>query len=847
MQLALVGAILVAAAATEAGPRPVRADFPTRTPPTRDAALEARIATILSSMTLAEKVGQMTQAELQSVTPDDVRRYYLGSVLNGGGSWPGDRRGAGVNDWLALSIAFHQASMSTGMKTPVPVIWGTDAVHGHNNVRGATLFPHNIGLGAANDPALVREIGASTGRAVRATGIQWVFAPTIAVARDDRWGRTYESFSEVADRVAPLGAAYVQGLQGTLGGPTSVAATAKHFFGDGGTDGGQDQGEDRSGRAEMARIHALPYYRALDAGAQTVMASFNSWNDRGRGEDHGKLHGSRALLTGLLKERMGFDGFVVSDWNGIGQVPGCTNASCAAAINAGIDMAMVPQDWKAFIANTIAQVEAGQIPMVRIDDAVTRILRVKLRLGLFEHAPGDTPVAGRPEALQDRALARRAVRESLVLLKNRPGALPLRRDARVLVVGKGADDMGLQSGGWSISWQGTGSSAEDFPVGSTILASLREALGAERVQFSIDGSGQDPAAFDAVVAVIGETPYAEGNGDIPASGTLSHASRYPEDLAVLQRVAGHGKPVVTVLLSGRPVYANDLLNLSDAFVAAWLPGTEGAGIADLLVAPPPGGPSFDFRGRLSFSWPAAPCQTPLNAGGQGGLPLFRVGDGLTLARHGTLGRLPVAAPRGGCGAEKEVLVFRQSARPPYTMLAGPLRTEPGAFQPGQPWPTESAVVMRWPEATPAIELTTQQLHTQQDAKRIQWIGPARVFAWAPQRAVLTAYPEGALVFDLKVEAPPSAPVELAMLCGPGCAGRVDLSDALRQAGGPRTLKLPLACLAAAGADLTRIEEPFSLGTTGTMALVLGNIRIVAGAARDSDALACPAPILPGSR
>jgi beta-glucosidase len=526
------------------------------------------------------------------------------------------------------------------------LIWGTDAVHGHNNVFGATLFPHPVGLGASHDPALLTEIGLATARAVRATGIAWVFAPTLAVARDVRWGRSYESYSEDPALVALLGGAIVEGLQRGLGGSTGVVATAKHFIGDGGTRGGQDQGVNTSTQAEMARIHAAGYTAALGAGVQAVMASFNSWNDVGAATDHGKLHGSRTMLTEVLKQRMGFDGLVVSDWNGIAQVPGCTASSCARAINAGIDMVMVPDDWKAFIANTIAQVRAGEIPMARIDDAVTRILRVKLRAGLFERRPGAAPQAGEAVALRARELARRAVRESLVLLKNDGEVLPLRRDARLLVVGKSADSLPNQAGGWSLSWQGTGHSNADFPAGDTVLAGLRAAGVA--VDFDPAARDVDLSRYDAVLAVIGETPYAEGQGDIPQSATLHHGSRHPEDLALLQRVAGRGVPVVTVLISGRPLYVNDLLNHSAAFVAAWLPGTEGAGIADVLLRRADGGVGHDFSGRLSFSWPRSACQVPLHEG-DGQRPLFGLGYGLAYARPSAVGPLDVAVPQGGCG------------------------------------------------------------------------------------------------------------------------------------------------------------------------------------------------------
>ncbi|GAB3897460.1 hypothetical protein GCM10027612_53760 [Microbispora bryophytorum subsp. camponoti] len=398
----------------------------------RNPADEKRVAKIVAGMTLAEKVGQMTQPEISAITPEEVAQYGIGSVLNGGGSWPGRDKHASPQDWLALADAYWQASVST--RTKIPVIWGIDAVHGHNNVYGATLFPHNIGLGAAHDPCLLRDIGAATAAQIRATGQDWAFAPTLAVVRDDRWGRTYEGYSEDPRITRAYGYEVVRGLQG--GGPRGlgdrgVIATAKHFIGDGGTLNGQDQGVDPSSEADMINIHGQGYYGALAAGAQTVMASFNSWTNEDLGITEGKVHGSRKLLTEVLKQKMGFDGVIVSDWNGIGQVAGCTNSNCARAINAGIDVVMVPNDWKAFISTTIAQVEAGEIPMSRIDDAVTRILRVKLRAGLFDaRKPSARPGAGSAKALQARALARKAVRESQVLLKNNRKVLPLSPDPR---------------------------------------------------------------------------------------------------------------------------------------------------------------------------------------------------------------------------------------------------------------------------------------------------------------------------------------------------------------------------------------------------------------------------------
>ncbi|MDE2372093.1 MAG: glycoside hydrolase family 3 protein [Burkholderiales bacterium] len=617
--VALMALPALAAAASAVSP-PVGAAWPhPHSAIARDPALEARVRQLLAHLSLEQKVGQMTQAEIQSITPADVRRHCIGSVLNGGGSWPGTDRHASVDDWLRLAQRYREASLGCG----VPLIWGTDAVHGDNNVYGATLFPHNVGLGAADDPALMTEIGVATARAVRATGIDWTFAPTLAVAQDLRWGRSYESYSQDPDRVARLGAAIVRGLQQGLGSGEGVVATAKHFVGDGATDGGQDQGVAMVDAATMARVHAAGHAAAVAAGVQSVMISFNSWNDVAAGRDHGKMHGSREMISGVLKGAMDFDGLVVTDWNGIGQVPGCTPSSCARAINAGIDMVMVPTAWRAFIRHTVTQVRRGVIPRQRIDDAVTRILRVKLRAGLFDHPVAPAAGAGGPEALRAPALARRAVRESLVLLKNRGAALPLRPGARLLVVGAGADSIAMQSGGWSLTWQGNETSNADFPGATSIAAALR-AAGAQ-VRASIDGAGEDPAQYDAVVAVVGETPYAEGDGDLPRPQSLRLTAHHPDALALLDRVAGHGVPVVTVLLSGRPLYVNDLINRSDAFVAAWLPGTEGGGVADLLLRDAAGRAGYDFRGRLPFAWPATPCQS---ARADPAPPLYPVGAGL---------------------------------------------------------------------------------------------------------------------------------------------------------------------------------------------------------------------------
>ena len=807
-------------------------DWPRITSPFgRDAAMEARIAKLIAGMTLAEKIGQMTQPEIKSITPEQVREYHIGSVLNGGGSWPAMDKHASVGDWLRLADAYRQASMSA--RTPIPVIWGTDAVHGHNNVYGATLFPHNIGLGAAHDPALVREIGRATARATRATGIDWVFGPTLAVAQDMRWGRSYESFSSDGTLVRQYAAAYIDGLQGDLRGDGTVVATAKHYIGDGATAHGKDQGNAEVSRTEMINVHAQGYYGALGAGVQTVMASFNSWNDVGAGIDYGKMHGAAPLLDEALKQKMGFDGFVISDWNGIGQVKGCSNVSCPQAILAGVDMVMVPDEWKAFIATTTAQVEAGTIPMARIDDAVTRILRVKMRAGLFDHAPSRGQYAGHEEALVHRDLARRAVRESLVLLKNERSALPLRQGQRVLVVGKSADSPANQAGGWSLTWQGTDNAGADYRNADTVLAGLRQALGADNVVFD-EKATRDAGSFDAVVAVIGETPYAEMMGDIQPWDVATHSRRHPEDLAVLRAIARAGKPVVTVFLSGRPLPANDLINLSDAFVAAWLPGSEGAGIADVLVAGADARPRFDFRGRLSFSWPGDPCPAPINRPDATRPPLFALGYGLGYAAPAAVGRLP-EPDRAACGDATLLPVFTTGDVAPFALQVA-------SGDAGHVLGSALNGTLAWPQAQPVVRVRTVQVNTQQDAREVTWLASARLEARSatPQDLGALAKADGALQFDVMPVQAPTTPVLLGIGCDAGCGSAVDIAPALAALppGKKATLKVPLACFAQRGVNLSTVDAPFSLQAQAPFAAAFTGIVVVAGAGRDAEALPC---------
>ncbi|MCY3679275.1 MAG: endoglucanase [Gemmatimonadetes bacterium] len=572
-----------------------------------------RVDALVARMTLDQKIGQMTQPERIHVSPAEVKAFHIGSVLSGGGSCPGRSRPA---DWVAMNDAYWAASMEEDEDhLAIPLLYGVDAIHGNGNVRGATIFPHNIGLGAMRDPDLIERIGRVTSREVLAAGVEWTFAPTLAVSRDARWGRTYESYSEDPRIVAGYASRIVRGLQdGRMGvGPNGVVACAKHWVGDGGTEAGVDQGDTVVGEEDLRRLHIAPYRPALEAGVLTVMVSLSSWKGA-------KCHAHRYLIQDVLKGEMGFGGFVVSDWNGIDPLADDYSKAAAMAANAGIDMFMVPETWKSFISGLRTQVERGAVPIERIDDAVGRILRVKSAIGLFDRP---RPWARRASndvefgSAEHREVAREAVRKSLVLLKNRRGILPLQRDARILVTGRNAHDRGRQCGGFTVEWQGV-SGNDAIEGGTSIWEGIRE-VAPRAVLCEKGGADATREHFDAAIVVIGEKPYAEGLGDIrepapvragaiqPAAGpgvlepygdTLELATLHPEDLGTIRALAARDIPVVTVLISGRPLVVNAELSESSAFVAAWLPGSEGAGVADVLFG------DCEFHGRLPVSWPA---------------------------------------------------------------------------------------------------------------------------------------------------------------------------------------------------------------------------------------------------
>ncbi|WP_379545802.1 glycoside hydrolase family 3 N-terminal domain-containing protein [Qipengyuania sp. DSG2-2] len=594
---------------------------------------DAEIASLVARMSLERKIAQLIQPQINSFTAEDMKTYRFGSYLNGGNGGPYGDEFAPPSEWLRLADEMYDASVQPlpGGEPAIPVMWGTDAVHGHSNIVGATLFPHNIALGAANDADLVRRIGHATAIEIEVTGIDWNFSPTVAVARDDRWGRTYESYSENPDLVAKLGAALIEGQQGVKGsegylGAGRVIATAKHFFGDGGTEQGVDQGDVNGDIDALLALHGRPYPAAIDAGVETIMASFNSINGR-------KMHGNEALLTEVLRGQMGFDGLVVGDWNGHGQVKGCTVTDCPQSLMAGLDIYMVPDDWKALMDSLIAQVKDGTIPMSRIDEAVTRVLRVKQRAGLLGEGaqrPSERGYAGRYEMLaspEHRALAREAVARSQVLLKNN-GVLPIKAGANVLVAGTAADDVGQASGGWTLEWQGGRKDQlprDRFPKATTIWDGLKANVAANGGSAVLSEDGSFDTRPDTAIVVFGEKPYAEFAGD-----QRDLVFRDEEGLKLLKSFKAQGIPTVALFLSGRPMWMNRELNAADAFVASWLPGSEGAGVADVLTG------AREATGRLSFSWPATCEGRPLNSADGA---LFAFGYGLSLTQSAPLGEL----------------------------------------------------------------------------------------------------------------------------------------------------------------------------------------------------------------
>jgi len=781
----------------------------------KSAEIENTIADYLKSMTLEQKVAQMIQPEIRDITVEDMRKYGFGSYLNGGGSFPDANKHATPADWIALAENMYQASVDdTFDGSKIPTMWGTDAVHGHNNVIGATLFPHNIGLGAANNPALIEQIAAATAVEVMATGIDWVFAPTVAVVRDDRWGRTYEGYSEDPAIVREYSAAIVNGLQGRADGDflsdKRVISTVKHFLGDGGTVDGDDQGNNIDTEKDLYNIHAQGYVGGLTAGSQSVMASFNSWHGK-------KNHGNKYLLTDVLKTKMGFDGFVVGDWNGHGQVAGCTNESCPQAVNAGLDIFMVPTDaWKPLYNNTIAQVKAGTIPMARIDDAVARILRVKLRAGLFEKpSPAKRKFSGKVALIgapAHRDIARQAVQESLVLLKNNNHMLPINPSSNILIAGDAANNIGKQSGGWSITWQGTNNKNEDFPGATSIYAGLKAQIDTAGGNAILSPNGMFDTKPDVAIVVFGEEPYAEGHGD---KDNLEFERGNKRSLKILKALKQQNIPVVSVFISGRPMWVNSELNASDAFVAAWLPGTEGQGIADVLLADVNGQVQHDFKGKLSFSWPKSPLQTAVNKGDADYSPLLPYGFGLTYKDESTLGNNLNEDSGVDVSNLAPLSIFNGSFKTPWRLFLNSNNQQHQV--------ASNSVKLG------GITYRTEDKAIQEDAMAFNFTGSSTSYIEINSNFTedKVAYIEAnsALSFSYKINTMPTEQVQLGMKCEQGCGGELNITNELKNSALNtwQTMSVDLTCFTKKGVDFARVTSPFIIKTAGELSVSVADI------------------------
>ena len=763
----------------------------------------AFVEEVLSEMTLEEKVGQTIMADLDFIKPTDLKRYPIGGILNGGNTSPNGNQRASTNEWKRLAQDFYDESTNSG--ADIPILWGTDAVHGHSNVFGATIFPHNIGLGASANEKLLEDIGAAVAEEVLATGLYWTFAPTVTVPQDYRWGRTYEGYSESPELVSKLGEAFIYGLQGRgdqFLAPNKIIGTAKHFLGDGGTYLGVDQGDTKVSENILKDIHGTPYYSALDACIQTVMASFNSWNGS-------KVHGNEYLLTEVLKNQMGFDGFVVGDWNGHGQIPGCSNGSCPESLIAGVDMYMVPENWKDLYRNTLRQGENGDIPIERLDDAVRRILIVKERLGLFEgKKPSNSPFS--EVGLQhNRDISRQAVRESLVLLKNNENVLPIKQGKKVLVIGPDADSLRTQTGGWTLDWQGTNNQNKDFPNSVTFLDALKEEVGAENVthvQFLNSVNAED---YDVAIVAYGEQPYAEGVGD---RSNLNFSSK--RHIAFLELLAENKIPTVSLFFTGRPLWVTKEINLSDAFVVAWLPGTESRGMTDVLVNGDK--TNYDFTGKLPFSWPKNTYQANLNYYDATSDPLFAYGYGLTYEDNVSVPNLD----EGEINANEQL--------PKIELLKGTI--------------SENFIGYIQESNLQQVQISSNKVSSQNDIVKVDLIDVNKqddtlklkitesdhlnsFLLLSKEILNLRSFDDGYINLRARVNET-NQDIKYLISCGIGCTPVLDLSEFLTKSDTFLDYSLPIKCFSNnSSLDLSKVNLPLYIATKGPLDLDLMNVEI----------------------
>ena len=779
-----------------------------------------RAQALLDKMTLEEKIGQVIQGDISTVTPADARDYNLGSVLNGGNSAPGGGKTASWQAWVDEADAYWQASTDTSDGgVGVPLLWGTDAVHGHNNLQMATIFPHNSALGATGDTDLLRRIGEVTALEVRGTGLDWVFAPTLAVAIDERWGRAYESYSDDPKLVSELGEAIIIGLQGKPGsddylGPRRVIATAKHFVGDGGTHMGVDKGDTKGSAKQIEDTHAYPYIAAIKQDVQSVMASFSSVN----GE---KMHGAKGLLIGLLRDEMGFDGFVIGDWNGHAEVPGCSATDCPDSLLAGVDMYMAPDSWKGLYNSLLQHAKDGTLPMARLDEAVLRILKVKIRAGLFEAGlPSARPETGRDRLGRQAHLdvAREAVRKSLVLLKNNNAALPIDARDNIVVIGAAANSIQQQTGGWTLSWQGNDNKNEEFENSETIYQGLKRVVEAAGGSVSYAARAADiKGKPDAIVFVYGEQPYAEFFGDL--NDTVYEFADGP-DLATLTALQKFNAPVISIFLTGRPLWMNAHLNRSDAFVVGWLPGTQGGAMAEVLAQID----QADFSGTLPFAWPSDATGTPIDKDSKEGV-LFTNGYGLSYRDA------PMQMAR--LSQEPGVADLRNQ-------FTGAILARGGAVDPMHFYIGDSSNA-RVPADTfnlnslgDAITSRGVDFKAQEDARKLTWSGKGWGTASVQsQRAIdLTLLGQAdKLVMRLhyRLDEKPQSMVAMAMMCGDGCDARLDATAIFEEAeiGDWQEADIALSCFTKAGLDLRNVKAPLAMRTDAPFALSLHKVRFEA--------------------
>ncbi|MTI41971.1 glycoside hydrolase family 3 protein [Fulvivirga lutimaris] len=768
-----------------------------------DPAIEAQIDEILPKLTLEQKVGQVIQADSESITPEEVKKYRIGSVLSGGNSAPGPLSYSDTKSWLEMADKYYNASIDDeGVEVAIPSIWGIDAVHGHANLKGAIIFPHNVGLGAMNNPDLIEQIAAVTAHELTVSGHDWTFAPTLALPQDTRWGRSYEGFSEDTTIVKAYAPRVVYGLQGHLGeadfmGDGRVISSAKHFLADGATEKGVDQGDALISEAELRNIHAAGYYGAIPAGVQTVMASFSSWQGR-------KLHGDKELLTDVLKGRLGFNGFVVGDWNGHGQVEGCTNTDCPQAINAGLDMYMAPDSWRGLYESTLKHVKSGTIPMARLDDAVRRILRVKLASGIFtKGAPSTRKNAGDESQLglpKNRAIARQAVRESLVLVKNNNGVLPIDPSKTILVVGDGAESISKACGGWTLSWQGTGHTNDEFPNGMSILDGIKEAVDAAGGKVIYSANADANVAADVVIAVYGEDPYAEFQGDRENLDFVPNGF----DVNTLAAFKEKGIPVVSVFLSGRPLWTNPEINNSEAFIAAWLPGSEGGGISDMLFQRDP---SYDFKGRLSFSWPSTAVASA------DAEPLFKLGYGLSYKDQSTIDPLSEDSGIDNSAAVSTGEFFIKGAPvAPWEiwLRSGDLNKQIASF----------------PSSVGGLIVSKTDHQAQEDALRLKWTkaDQNQLQISASSTSDMARQANGAMELAFFAKSFAANSVVQIGVCNPDTDCNLTL-DINIEATDWREYRISLSCFANLGVDMTNISSAFMIKAGEGTDIGLSNIRL----------------------